>query len=113
MAAGCGSTLTVFYSIVSLCVSSIIITNNNNSNNNNSNNNNDNNNDDNNNNRKVRGDPLFSLHMCRYIKVIIMLHDLLLFKRTYLDIINEYTLSSPSKQMNLFENYVMLFYGNK
>ena len=51
-AAGCGSTSTVVYSIVSLCVSSIIIANNNNSNNDNSNNNNDNNNDDNNNNKE-------------------------------------------------------------
>ena len=45
-AAGCGSTSTVFYSIVSLCVNSVIITNNNNSNNN------DNNNDDDNNNKE-------------------------------------------------------------
>ena len=50
--------------------------------------------------RKVGGASRFSFYICRYIKEIIMLPDLLhFFQKNSLDIINEYFWNSPSKQM--------------
>ena len=52
--------------------------------------------------RKVGGTARFSFHICPYIKEMI-LHDLLLFLKNCLDIINEYFWNSPSKQINSFD----------
>ena len=60
--------------------------------------------------KNVVGAARFSFHICQYIEEMIV-HDLLLFKKHCLDIINEHFWYSLSKQMHSFDYLPYFSYG--
>ena len=61
--------------------------------------------------RKVGGAARFSFHICGY-KIEMMSHELLIFYKNCLDIINEYYWNSSSKQIDSFDYLCGTFLWN-